>query len=288
MRNNSIIFLFFCGIVLLSQSGFSQDNKGFIPDSCSYMVISQPSRTTKYSQLVYGSNFKFPFLMAEGAMLLLSDDEVKAPVGFVLPIEIQNPNESFFVGDMLLCRLGNAIKSYDGKKVKKIWESQEEKFKIYPSNNESFYYIKQDQDSSSAYLFDLATEKFTKLFAVPFHIDRFAGLGRECFLSSGEMIYFFSDEIQTLAEVADSQVQSIDFFSEGAFYSTKKACYYMGLPGKSYPFLLGDIKQVMLVNNRLYLLFRDGLLSVIDNAHQYQILLDKVVNEANKNEDEKQ
>ncbi len=282
------LFLAILGCVMMQMQAVSQSNyKGFIPDSCSYMVISQPSRTTKYSQLVYGNNFKYPFLMADGAMLLLSDDEVKTPVVFGLPIEIQNPDESFVIDNMLLLRQGNVVRSYDGKKVEKLFERKEEKFKIYPANNDSFYYIKHEQDSSFAYLFDLATEKFTKLFAVPFHIDCFVGSGREAFLSSGEMIYFVSDEIQTLVEVADSRVQSIDFFSEGAFFSTEKACYYLGLPGKSYPFLLGDIKQVMLVDNRLYLLFRNGLLSVIDHANQYQTLLDEVVNEVNKNEDEK-
>lgn len=282
------LFLAILGCVIMQMQAVSQSNyKGFIPDSCSYTVISQPSRTTKYSQLVYGNNFKYPFLMAEGAMLLLSDDEVKTPVVFGLPIEIQNPDESFVMNNLLLLRHGNVVRSYDGKKVEKLFERKEEKFKIYPANNDSFYYIKHEQDSSFAYLFDLATEKFTKLFAVPFHIDCFVGSGREVFLAFGEMIYFISDEIQTLVEVADSRVQSIDFFSEGAFFSTEKACYYLGLPGKSYPFLMGDIKQLMLVDNRLYLLFRNGLLSVIDHANQYQTLLDEVVNKVNKNEDEK-
>ena len=284
-RNRTVLLILFWSIWIVKES-FSQNYKGFIPDSCAYTVISQPSRTTKYSQLVYGINFKFPFLMADGAMLLLSDDEVETPMGFALPYEMQNPSESFVVGNLLLCRYGNAVKSYDGKKVKKVLERQDENFKIYPADNDSFYYIKYEQDSSLVYLVDLKTEKFTKMFAVPFLIDRFVGSGQECFITSGEMIYFVSDEIFTIVEVADSRVQSIDFYSDGAFYSTEKACYYMGLPGKSYPFLLGDIKQLMLVDNRLYLLFRDGLLSVIDNASQYQSLLDRAINEANKKENE--
>ena len=162
-----------------------------------------------------------------------------------------------------------------------------EQFNIFPANDGSFYVVKQMTDSCFVYLFNIQEKKFSKLFDAPFMINKFAGTGKECFVTSGEMIYFVSDENCTLVEVADSKVQSIDFFSDGAFYSTEKACYYMGLPGKSYPFLLGDIKQVMLVDNRLYLLFGDGLLSVIDNANQYQTLLDKVMNEVNKNEDEK-
>lgn len=272
----------------LSQVSISQNDRGFIPDSCAYMVIAHPSRTTQYSRLVYGCNFRYPFLMADGTMLLLSDDDVETPMGFELPFEIQNPDESFVVGRMLLCRYGNAIKTYDGKKVEKIWERQNEKFKIYPANGEAFYYVTQERDSSSVFMFDLVDEKLVKLFDVPFQIDRLAGSGQECFVTMGEKVYFVSDEIFTLVAVADSRVQSIDFFSDGAFYSTEKACYYIGLPGKSYPFLLGDIKQLMLVDNRLYLLFRDGLLSVIDNASQYQRLLDKVVNKTNEQKDEEQ
>lgn len=261
--------------------------KGFIPDSCSYSVISQPSRVTKNALLVYGNNFKFPFLMSDGTMLLLSNDEVKDPIAFSVPDEIKDCEKAFILDNLMICKYGKTVESFDGKKVKDIFAMPNEQYNIYPANDGFFYFVKHKADSSFVYLFEKPTKKFSKLFETPFLIDNLSGTGQETFVTSGEMIYFVSEEICSLVEVADSKVQSIDFYSEGAFFSTEKACYYMGLPGKSYPFMLGNIKQVMLVDNRLYLLFSNGLLSVIDHADQYQILLDVVINKENKNDDEK-
>lgn len=287
-KNKIAILILVLGILLYQDSLAQSKNKGFIPDSCFYMVISQPSRVTKNAQLVYGDNFRFPFLMSDGTMLLLSNDEVKDPVAFALPDEIKDCEDAFILDDLMICKYGKTVKSFDGKKVKDIFTMPNEQYNIYPANDGFFYFVKHKADSSFVYLFEIPTRKFSKLFDTPFLIDNLSGTGQETFVTSGEMIYFVSEEICSLVEVADSKVQSIDFYSDGAFFSTEAACYYMGFPGKSYPFLLSDIKQLMLVDNRLYLLFRNGLLSVIDNANQYQTLLDKVVNEAKKNEDEKQ
>ena len=237
--------------------------------------------------MVYGNSFRFPFLLTDGTMVLLSNDEVTNTVAFALPKEIKNCKDAFILDNQLVCKCGKSVKSFDGDDVVDVFALQDEQFNIYPANDGSFYCVKHNADSSSVYLFNNQTKRFSKLYDTPFLIDNLAGTGKETFVTFGEMIYYVSEEICTLVEVADSKVQSIDFYSDGAFYSTEKACYYMGLPGKSYPFLLGDIKQVMLVDNRLYLLFGDGLLSVIDNASQYQTLLDEVMNEVNKNEDEK-
>lgn len=286
-KNKIAILIFVLGILLYQDSLAQSKNKGFIPDSCSYMVISQPSRVTKNAQLVYGNNFRFPFLMSDGTMLLLSNDEVKDPVAFALPDEIKDCEDAFVLGNLIICKYGKTVKSFDGKKVKDIFAMQDEQYNIYPANDGFFYFVKHKADSSFVYLFETSTKTFSKLFDTPFIIDNVAGTGHESFVTSGEMIYFVSKEICTLVEIADSKVQSIDFYSDGAFFSTKAACYYMGFPGKSYPFLLGNIKQMMLVDNRLYLLFGNGLLSVIDRADQYQTLLDKVVNEENKDENEK-
>lgn len=289
MKNNNIAYLILFGSLLLFQHGFAQNKyKGFITDSCSYTVLSQPSRVTKSAQLVYGNYFRFPFLMTDGTMLLMSNDEVEEPVAFALPNEIKDCEEVFILDSLLVCKYGKTIERFDGEQIDTVLLLPDEQYKIYPANDGLFYLVKHEIDSSSVYLVQAATKKLLKLFDTPFLVDNITGTGLESFVTSGEMIYYVSDEICTLVEVADSKVQSIDFYSDGAFYSTEKACYYMGLPGKSYPFLLGDIKQVMLVDNRLYLLFSNGLLSVINNANQYQILLDKVVNEANKIEDEKQ
>ena len=273
-------------MLFINLNSFAQ-NKGFIPDSCSYSVLSQPSRVTKNAQLVYGNNFRFPFLMSDGTMLLLSNDEVKDPIAFSVPDEIKDCEKAFILDNLMICKYGKAVESFDGKKVKDIFAMPNEQYNIYPANDGFFYFVKHKADSSFVYLFEKPTKKFSKLFETPFLIDNLSGTGQETFVTSGEMIYFVSEEICSLVEVADSKVQSIDFYSEGAFFSTEKACYYMGLPGKSYPFLLGNIKQVMLVDNRLYLLFSNGLLSVIDHADQYQTLLDVVINKENKNDDEK-
>lgn len=265
---------------VLHVGSFAQNSyKGFIPDGSTYSVLSEPSTATKGSQLVYGNKFCFPFLKVDEAMLLLSNDAIE-PFVFTLPEEIKNCEDPFFLNGQLICKYGNSVKCFDGKKVRDVFSIQDDRYNIYPANEDFFYFVKHRSDSSFVYLFEISTKKFSKLFDTPFQIDNLAGSGRESFVTSAEMIYFVSKEICTLVEIVDSKVQSIDFYSDGAFYSTEKACYYMGLPGKSYPFLLGDIKQVMLVDNRLYLLFGDGLLSVIDHADKFQTLLDKVMNES--------
>ena len=287
MRKNKNITLVLLLGVLFIHNTFAQNPKGFIPDSCSYRVISQPSELTKISSLVYGNNYKYPFLLFDNTVLLLSNDEVTEPVAFTIPKEMNACEDLFISEGLLICKRENSTKSFDGKRVIDLFSMPNADFNIYPANSSHFYFVKHSSDSSFVYLFEYSTKRFSKLFDAPFLIDHFVGNGHECFITSGEVIYYVSDEICTIVEVADSKIQSIDFYSEGAFFSTEKACYYMGLPGKSYPFLLGNIKQVMLVDNRLYLLFNDGLLSVIDNADQYQVLLDAVINGENKKENEK-
>ena len=279
-----IIFVYLC--FYLSLNCISQNNKGFIPDSCSYVVISQPSRVTKSAQLVYGNGFRFPFLMTDGTVLLLSNDDVKEPIAFALPGEIKDCDDAFILNDLMICKYGKTVKSFDGKEVKEVFGMPDEYYNIYPANEGSFYFVKYLADSSYVYLFDIPSKKFSKLFETPFLIDNLAGTGQESFVTSGDMIFFVSEDICTLVEVADSKVQSIDFNSDGVFFSTEAACYYMGLPGKSFPFLLGNIKQVMLVDNRLYFMFANGLLSVIDRANQYKFLMEDILNGQNEKKNE--
>ena len=278
---NKVFFTILCFITICANC-FSQDKKGFLPEGCSYSVISQPSKITKNAQLVYGNNFRFPFLFGDGTMVLLSNDEIEEPIVFSLPNEISDCEDVFILDSLIICKSNTTIKSYDGKKVDDILILPDNQYNIYSANDGRFYIVRYMTDSSSVYLFEVKTGYIMKLFEVPFIIDKIAGTGSESYVTTNETIYFVSEEISTIYEIADSKVQSIDFFSDGAFYSTKKACYYMGLPGKSYPFLFDDIKQVMLVDNRLYLLFRNGLLSVIDHADQYQTLLDEVLEEIDK------
>lgn len=272
-----VLFIFSVGL-FLSTNGYSQTiNKGFIPDSSAYTVLSQPSRVTKSAQMVYGSNFRFPFLLSDETMILLSNDEIKNPVAFELPDEIKYCDELFILDSLLVCKYGKIIKSFDGERVDTVLIMPDEQYHIFPANDGFCYLVNHKTERSSVFLVQVTTGKSLKLFDAPFLIDNIAGTGPKSFVTSGEMIYYVSDEICTLVEIAESKVQSIDFYSDGAFYSTEKACYYLGFPGKSYPFLLGDIKQMMLVDNRLYLLFGNGLLSVIDHADRYQLLLDKVM-----------
>ena len=272
-----LLCLWFCGI------SFAQNtNKGFLPKTCSYTVLSQPSRVTKTAQLVFRNNSRFPFLYTDGTMFLLSNDEIKTSVIFALPEEIKDCEEVFFTDSLLICKYGRTIKSFNGEDVDDLVTMADEQYNIYPANDGFFYLVEHNTNSSSVYLVNASTGDFSKLFDAPFVIDIIAGTGPESYVTSGELIYIVSKEVCTLVEVADSEVQSLDFYSDGAFYSTEQACYYLGLPGKSYPFLLEDVKQVMLVDNRLYLLFSDGLLSVIDHADQYQTFLDEVMDEVNR------
>lgn len=280
----AIISILFSVGLLLATNSFSQNQfKGFLPDKCSYQVISQPSRDTKTSQLVFGNTFRFPFLLTDGTMVLLSNDEIKNPVAFILPDEIKDCENNFILDSLLICKYGSSIMSFDGETIEEVLIMNDEQYNIYPANDGFFYLVENETTSSSVHLINTTTGKITKLFDAPFTIDNIAGTGPESYVTSNEMIYFVSKEVCSLVEVADSKVQSIDFYSDGAFYATEQACYYLGLPGKSYPFLSGNIKQVMFVDNRLYLLFRDGLLSVIDHADQYQTFLDNVMDKVKKN-----
>lgn len=277
-----MLFLF---CIWFCKTSFAQNtDKGFLPKTCSYTVLSQPSRLTKTAQLVYGNNFRFPFLFNDGTMVLLSNDEIKEPVMFALPEEIKGCEDVFILDSLLICNEGKTVKSFDGEEIDDIVKMTNQQYSIFPANDGFFYLVEHKTKSSSVYLVQAATGDLSKLFDAPFKIDIIAGTGPESYVVSNEMIYFVSKEVCTLVEIADSEVQSLDFYSEGAFFSTGRACYYMGLPGKSYPFLFGDIKQVMLVDNRLYLLFSDGLLSVIEHADQYQIFLDEVMDEVHKRE----
>ena len=270
--------------VFLSTNCYSQNQKGFLPNKCAYTVISQASSLTKTAQLVYGNNFRFPFLFNDGTIFLLSNDEVKEPVIFALPEEIKGCEDVFILDSLLICKDGKTVKSFNGEEIDVIVKMTDRQYSIFPANDGFFYLVEHKTKSSSVFLVQAATGDLSKLFDAPFKIDIIAGTGPESYVVSNEMIYFVSKEVCTLVEIADSEVQSLDFYSEGAFFSTERACYYMGLPGKSYPFLFGDIKQVMLVDNRLYLLFSDGLLSVIEHADQYQTFLDEVMDEVHKRE----
>ncbi len=282
MKKASLYILTFS--LFLLTNGYSQNRKkGFLPEGCTYTVISQPSRDTKTTQLVYGNIFRFPFLFDDGTMVLLSNDEIKEPLVFSLPNKIKDCENAFILDSLLICKYGTSIKSFDGETIDEVLIMDDEQYNIYPANDGFFYLVENEATSSSVHLINSATGEIIKLFDAPFIIDNIAGTGPKSYVTSNEMIYFVSKEECSLVEVADSKVQSIDFYSDGAFYSTEKACYYLGLPGKSYPFLSGNIKQVMLVDNRLYLLFRDGLLSVIDHADQYQTFLDGVMNKVKTN-----
>lgn len=279
------LLLFFSFSLFLSTNCYSQNRKGFLPNKCTYTVLSQPSRVTKSAQLVFGNNFKFPFLFTDGTMVMISNDEIKNPVFFSLPEEIKDCEEVFFIDSLLICKYGRTIKSFNGEDVDDLVSMADEQYNVYPANDGFFYLVEHNTNSSSVYLVKASTGDFSKLFDAPFMIDIIAGTGLESYVTSGEMVYFVSKEVCTLVEVADSEVQSLDFYSDGVFYSTEQACYYLGLPGKSYPFLLDNVKQVLFVDNRLYLLFSDGLLSVIDHADQYQTFLDEVMDEVNKLEE---
>lgn len=277
-----VLLIIFSFSLFLSTNSYSQNSgKGVLPEGCSYTVISQPSKVTKNAQLVYGSNFRFPLLFADGNMVILTDDEVEEPFTFSMPEEIKCGENVFILGSLVICKSNTTIKSYDGKKVDNILILPDNQYNIYPANDGCFYLVRYATDSSSVYLFEVSTGVIRKLFDVPFIIDKIAGTGPASFVTANETIYFISTEICSIYEIADSKVQSIDFTSEGAFYSTEKACYYMGLPGKSYPFLFGDIQQLMVVDNCLYLLFSNGLLSVIDHIDQYQTFLEEVLDEVN-------
>lgn len=278
-----LIISFAC--LLIKINTCAQNNKGFIPDSTSYTVLSQPSDNVKSANLVYSNVFKYPLLLVNDTLLLLSDN-IKTPVYFTFPESVKQCKDAFIIDSVFFCKCNNIIRSYAGKVFQDVLIMPDNNFNIYPATSKYFYLVTNQNNQSAVYLVNMQTNGYLKLFDTPFIIDEIAGTGSECYIASQTLIYFVSEEIFTLIEVTDSNVQSLDFYEGGLFYSTEKACYYLGLPGKSYPFLLGNIKQLMLVDHHLYLLFNDGLLSVIDNPDGYRHLLDEVINEQNEKEDE--
>lgn len=269
----------------LSVAGFAQNNnKGFIPDSSSYIVISQPSDLTKNASLVNSNIFKFPFMLIDRTLLLMSNDE-NNQIAFHINEKLKQFEEVFILDSLIVCRDSNVIKIFDGgDQVDDLLIMPDKNYRIFQADRGCFYLVNYKNNSSEVFIVDIYTRKYLKLFDAPFKIDHIVGTKYDCIVTSDRMIYLVSNGFCSIVDVADSVVQSIDFYKGGIFYSTKKACYYLGLPGKSYPFLLDNIKQLMVVDNRLYLLFGDGLLSVIDNADGYRRLLEEVVNEINTEE----
>ena len=271
---------------MVCENVFSQNRKCIVPDSTSYIVLSSPSYIIKNAKLVYCNVSRFPFLMEDNTLLMLANDDVDELVTFNLPKEINKVEDVFIKDSLLICKDTNIIKSFNGENVDTILIMPNDNYNIYSANDNYFYIVKHDADSSSVYLVETVTCKFIKLFDSPIRINNLAGTGYECLITCGNSIYFIAEGICTIVAEADSMIQSIDYYKGGVFYSTKNACYYLGLPGKPLPFLLGDIKQLMLVDNHLYLLFSDGLLSVIDNVDGYRHLLNETVNKKNEKENE--
>ncbi len=275
-------YIIFLICMLVCGNVFSQNRKCIIPDSTSYIVLSSQSNIIKNAKLVYCNVSRFPFLMGNNTLLMLANDDVDELVTFNLPKEIDKIEDVFIKDSLLICKDSNIIKNFNGEKVDTILIMPDDNYNIYPANDDYFYIVKHDEDSSSVYMVETVTGKFIKLFDSPVRIDNLAGTGYECIITCGNLIYFIAEGICIIVDEADSIIQSIDYYKGGAFYSTKNACYYLGLSCKSYPFINGNVKQLMLVDNHLYLLFSDGLLSVIDNADGYRRLFSEIINEQNE------
>lgn len=254
------------------------ESKAVLPEGCTYEVLMQPSKSMETAQMVYGNDYGFPFLRMEGVVSLLPNNEIKKTVAFELPREIKDDENVIVLDDQLICKCAKSVKSVNGEKVNDVFSMSDDGFNIYPANSGSFYLVKHNADSCFVYLFNTYSKGFSKLFNVPSQISDFVGTSQEKLIVSDKVIYQVSEKMHALCEVANSKVQSLDFYSGVVFFSTEKACYCMGLSGKPIPFLTGNIKQVMVVDNRLYLLYKDGMLSVIDHAKNFQTLLNKVVN----------
>lgn len=247
----------------------------FLPEGCTYTVLLQPSRTMKSAQMVYGEGYTSPLLRNEGKLFKLSNNEIEELTAYRLPKEIGNGESVFILNNQLICKCGSSVKCHDSKSMKELFSLTDVNFNIYPAFDGKFYLVKYKADSSFVYLFDTQTKKFTKQFDTPFQIENLAGTGLESIVTSGKLVYHASTEVQAMGEITGSKVQSVAFISKGIFLSNEKACYCMDLSGKSCPFMVSSIKQVMMLDDRLYLLFEDGMLSVIDNANKILTLLDK-------------
>ena len=280
-KKKTLIILALLGMLTVSCCNAQSKYGGFIADSTSYIVISQPSAMTAQARLVDNDISRFPFLKIDNYMLLLSNDTVEDVSAFRLPNEIQGCEDIFIIDTIIICKVSNIIKQYDGEKVADVMIMPDDNYNIYPADYGYIYLVKHDKDTSCVMLLETNTRRYVTLFKTPFHVENLVGNGHECYITAGLMIFYFTENDYVPIVVGESRIQSLATYEGGVFYSTQKACYFMGEKGKSYPFLLGDIKQLMLINNRLYLLFRDGLLSVFDNADGYRKLLEEVTNEQN-------
>ncbi|MBR6092199.1 MAG: hypothetical protein IKQ09_05215 [Bacteroidales bacterium] len=288
MRNNKLSIIIIIIGVLINVNGIAQSKySGFVPDSTSYYFISLPTTMTKDAILVDNDISNFPFLLIDDNMLLLSNDNIDNPIAFSLPDKMHGSEDVFIIDTIIISKVSDTIKKYDGYNVSNIMIMPDDNYDIYPANYGYIYFIKHDADSSSVMLMEMNTGKYVTLFTTPFHIENIVGDGLECYITSGVIVFYVTEKDFIPIAIGDTDIQSIVSYEDGVFYSTQKACYYIGSKGLSYPFLLGDIKQLMLVDNRLYFLFRDGLLSVIDNADSYHKLLEKAINEQKIGKDDK-
>jgi len=244
-----------------------------LPDGCSYIELLQPSKLKKNVQLVYSDSQRFPLLRKNGKIVFFSDNETEDITAYNLPSEIEDNDIVFVIKNQLICKCQNSVKSIRRNKMKDVFSVSDGNFDIYPAHGESFYFVKHKADSSYVYLFDTQTKTFTKQFSLPSKIGHLAGSWMDCFATSGKMIYHISKETQRINETIDTDVQSIACYAGGAFFSTKKACYYIGPAGKPISLLVGNIKQLMMINDRLFLLYEDGRLSMLNHADKISTLL---------------
>lgn len=284
--NRNIIYIIVALLGLfVAANGYAQTKySGIIADSTAYIVISQPSEITKNAKLIDNDLSRFPYLKIADTLLLLSTDTVKDVIAFTLPEEMYDCEDLFFIDTIIIGKVGDRIKQYDGEKVSTIMIMPDDNYDIYPADFGYIYIVRHDADTSSVILLELSTVRYVTLFKTPFHIDNLVGDGFECYVSAGIMMFYFTEKEYLPVIVGESTIQSIATYEGGVFFSTQNACYFMGEKAQSYPFLLGNIKQLMLIDNRLYLLFNNGLLSVIDNADGYRRLLEEAVKEINTEE----
>lgn len=250
-----------------------------LPNDCIYTVLLQPSRLKENIQLVYNDNQRFPLLRKNGKIVFLSDNTTEDITAYNLPSEIRDNDNAFVINNQLICKCRNHVKSTKRKKTNDVFYLPDENFDIYPARGESFYLVRHKEDSSFVYLFDTQIKNITKQFVIPYKIENLSGSLTDCFVSSGNMIYHASKETQKSSEIGDAEIHSIAFYSGGAFFSTEKACYYIGSSGSTIPIINGNIRQLMMIDNRLYLLYEDGKLSVINNANRIPTLLGQILNE---------
>jgi hypothetical protein len=280
------ILLFCCSI-----NSIAQIEKGLLPQESSYSVIFEKSdlKLVNKTKLFIAPNGVL-FALVDNIVVpihLAEDGKESEPVDFILDLSKKYPNAQDIMwldNQGIIIRYGKRIKNITDKGVSDIITMPNDKFSIYPAQENLIYIaVSEKNNSTSLFLFDISTQESCKLIDLPFKISYLDGDGDFCFVSSGNDIYYLSEQIVTKVFSAPEAVTSLATSEYGLFYGTSEGIYYMDNPDESICFFKANVKQLLCNHNMLYIFTKDGSMSIINNANGYHDMYQRI-QDTNPNE----